>query len=133
MTILKNIGWLILVALPCFFLLVWTQALIGDAEGSQNISYSLETGIFYYLGSVLYVVLGGLVHQVLLLFLPNTWNQFKLRVIALLLTPVIPLLLILMGERTQTITDFLIPVILALGVYGLLISLPEAFINPKVK
>lgn len=130
-TTLKNMGWLVLVALPCFFLLVWVQALISDAEGSRNIGYALETGAFYYLGSVFYVAFGGLVHQVFLLFLPSTWGQFKHRVIALLLTPVIPLLLILMGERVQTITDFLIPLILALGVYGLLIRLPEVLSYQK--
>ncbi|TVQ15098.1 MAG: hypothetical protein EA364_02965 [Balneolaceae bacterium] len=121
---LKNVVWLILVALPAFFLLVWVQALIEGAYGSRNLSYALETGAFYYLGSVLYVCLGGVVHQAIILCMPAIWSRFVVRITAVLLTSVIPLLFILLGERVQTITEFVIPIILTLGVYGLLIKLP---------
>jgi len=125
-TIFKNIGWLILVALPCSFLLVWVQTLIEGSEGSQKIGYALETGLFYYLGSILYIALGGLLHQIFLLFFSSKWSLLKHRIIALLLTPIIPLLLILLGERVQTITDFLIPVVIGLGIYAFFLRPPKA-------
>lgn len=124
---LKNVAWLVLVALPAFFLLVWVQALIGGAYGSRNLGYALETGAFYYLGSVLYVGFGGVVYQTLLLFLPAFWSRLVARIVAVLLTSVIPILFIFLGERVQTITEFLIPIILTLGMYGLLIKLPGEF------
>jgi hypothetical protein len=124
LTALKNLGWLALVAFPAFFLLVWIQALIGGAEGSRDLGYVLETGGFYYLAYVMYVLLGGLVHQISLLFLPRSWSPSQRRGAAVLLTPVIPLLLILLGEWAHTIAEFLIPIILTLVIYGLLIRLP---------
>ena len=130
LTGLKNLGWLGLVAFPAYFLLVWIQVLINGAEGSRDLGYALETGGFYYLAYVMYVLLGGLVHQILLLFLPRSWSPSQRRGAAVLLTPVIPLLMILLGESAQTIAEFLIPIILTLVIYGLLIRLPATEHGP---
>lgn len=124
--VLKNLGLLVFVALPLFFVFVWVQALIGGTKESRSLGYVLETGAFFYIIYVLYVALGGIVHQALLLLLPVSWPVFWQRVTAILLTPIIPITLIVLGERVQTITWFLIPVILMLGIYGLLIRLPNA-------
>lgn len=123
LTALKNLGWLVLVALPVFFLLVWLQALVGRAEGSRDLGYALETGGFYYLASVLYVLLGGLVHQVLVFLLPASSSPPRRRVIALLLTPVVPLALV-PGGGLGTLLEFLIPTVLALATYGVLMRIP---------
>ena len=121
---LKNLGWLALVMLPMFFVLTWVQALIAGAEGSRDLGYVVEAGGFYYLTYVLWVLLGGLVHQILVFLLPGSWGRAQRRVVAILLTPVIPVLVILVGEQPATVTGFLIPLILALAIYGLLIHLP---------
>lgn len=123
LTALKNLGWLALVALPAFFLLVWVQALLGRAQGSRDLGYALETGGFYYLAYVPYVLLGGLVHQMMLRLLPAGLRRFQQRIVALLLTPVIPLILVLGGDP-WTVSEFLVPMVLALVLYGLLMGLP---------
>ncbi|MDX2207389.1 MAG: hypothetical protein SFU57_07080 [Gemmatimonadales bacterium] len=121
----KNMGRLALVALPVFFLLVWVQALLGGAARGRDLGYILETGGFYYLASVLYVLLGGLVHQLLVLCLLRTgFRRARPRVVALLLSPVIPLALSL-GGGLRTVQEFLIPTSVALAIYVFLMKLPS--------
>jgi hypothetical protein len=123
-TVLRNLALLGLGALPLFFVLVWFQSLVGGGDESRRFGYVLETGGFYYLTYVVYVLLGGLAHQALLLLLPASLGPSVRRIAAVLLTVVIPLVLIVMGERLTTITDFAIPLIVSLGVYGFLTRFP---------
>ena len=123
--ILKNLGRLIFIALPCFFLLVWIQAIINGAEGRFELGYVIETGAFYYLAVILYVAMGGLFHALIILFLPNSWSHLFRRFVVFFLTPIIPISLIILGERLETITDFLVPVILMLCIYGFIFNLEE--------
>ena len=123
----KNLLKLILIAHPLFFILVWVQALFQGAEGSREISYSIEVGLFYYLGSILYIILAGIIYNVALLFIPSSMNETIIRIIGVILTCLIPLLIILFGERYQTIAEFLIPVIIAMFTYGMIVHFPNAY------
>ena len=123
--ILKNLLKLALVAHPIFFILVWIQALIQKAEGSNEILYSLEVGAFYYFGSILYVALSGFIYNLVLLLIPSSLDKLKSRVTTLILTCLIPTLIILFGERVQTITEFLVPVVITMCLYGMFITIPS--------
>lgn len=120
-TALKNLALLALVAMPLFFLLVWIEALLGNAMGARDRSYVLETGGVYYLTNVLPVLVGGAVHQALWLALPRKWTAGRRKAVALLLTPVIPLaVLVSWGGPAESLLRFAIPMVLALTTYVLL-------------
>lgn len=124
---LKNLTLLALVAMPMFFLLVWIQALLGRATGATDLGYVIETGGVYYLTNLIPVLVGGLVHQAIWLALPGEWSKLVRRIVALLLTPLIPIaVLISWGGPAGSLTTFAIPMVLALAVYILLMRSPAA-------
>ena len=90
-TALKNLGWLVVVALPLFFLLTWVQALVAGAEGSRDLGYVLETGAVYYLTNLPPVLVGGVIHQVIWLVLPRAWPRTRRMIMALVVAPLIPI------------------------------------------
>ena len=90
-TVLMNLALLALVATPVFFLLVWIQGLTTGAEGSGDFGYVVTTGAVYYLNNIIPILVGGLVHQVIWVSLPEGWSSSRAKLVALLVSPVIPL------------------------------------------
>jgi len=120
-TALKNLALLALVAMPLFFVLVWLQALLRSATGARDLGYVLETGGVYYLTNLVPVLVGGAVHQILWILLPRQWPNARRKAVALVLTPVIPLAVLLSwGGPAESLMRFTVPMVLALGIYVLL-------------
>lgn len=126
-TVIRNLALLALVVLPLFFVLVWAQALFARAADATNLGYVLETGSVYYLTNVVPVLLGGLIHQVIWLLLPNAWPGRRRRMVALLLAPVIPMaVLVSWGGPAGSLLSFAVPMALALAVHVLLMRGPAS-------
>lgn len=123
--IFENLLKLALIAYPLFYLFIWFQSLLLGVDGSKEILYALETGAFYYIGSILYLLLSGIIYNSLLFLIPNSLNQITSRMIAIILTSIIPALLILFGERALTIVGFIIPLVISLFIYGIIVSIPS--------
>ncbi|MAO63621.1 MAG: hypothetical protein CL666_01340 [Balneola sp.] len=126
--VLKNLVLLALVVLPIFFVFVWIQSLLQQATGATEIAYVMETGGVYYLSNVIPVLVGGLIHQLLLTFLPRELESTKYRIVAFFLTLIIPMVVwLLWGGPVKSFLLFAVPMILALGVYALLIRIPVKY------
>lgn len=123
--ILGNLGKLLFIALPCFFLFVWVQAIFNQSQGRFEIGYVLETGAFYYLAVIFWVATGGLFHSLIIEFIPVSLSQNIRRIAVFVVTPIIPISIIIFGERLETITEFLIPIFLMLCIYGVLFKLKQ--------
>lgn len=124
-TALKNLALLALVVMPLFFVLVWVQALLGRATGATDLGYVAETGGVYYLTNVAPVLLGGIIHQVIWLVLPNEWPSARRRAVAFLTAPVIPIAALLSwGGPASSFLPFAVPMLLAFAVYVLLLRGP---------
>lgn len=130
LTLLKNLALLALIASPIFFLLAWIRDLIHGVDWSQDLGYALGTVGFFYLVSIVWVLLGGLVHQLLLIVLPSTWPPRQRRIVAVASTPIIPLVLILFGGPVWTVSSYWLPAVISLVVYAMLIRLPESSARP---
>lgn len=100
--------------------------MIRGADWSRDLGYALGTVGFFYLVSLVWVLLGGLVHQLLLIILPRTWPARWRRLVAVASTPIIPLVLILFGGSVWAVPSYWLPAVISLVVYALLIRLPEA-------
>lgn len=126
-TVLQNLTLLALVAMPSFFVLVWIQALLTAGTRATDLGDVIETGGFYYLANLLPVLVGGVVHQITWLALSQAWPTAKRRIVALLLAPVIPVTLLLFwGGRVVDLLYFGVPMFVALGVYVLLLKIPDS-------
>jgi hypothetical protein len=123
-TALWNLGLLILGILPLFLLLAWLQAVVQGAQGGREPSYMLETGAFYYITFVGPVALGGALHQLILALLPTTVARSTHRALAVVLTAVIPLVIVLLGQPADVVLWFAAPLSVSLLVYGLALRLP---------
>lgn len=123
--VLKNLALLAFVVTPVFFVLVWIQALFQQASGVTDLGYVLETGGVYYLSNLIPVLVGGIIHQLLLLVLPGEWTNTRIRSIAFLLAFVIPITVWLSwGGPVSSFLNFAVPMSLALVIYVLLIRIP---------
>ena len=127
--ILKNLGKLLFIALPCFFLFIWGQAIVNQSQGRFEIGYILEIGAFYYLAVILWVALGGIFHSLIIEILPLSWSQKIRRIAVFGFLPIIPISLIIFGTRFETITEFFIPIILMLCIYGALFKLNRTHVK----
>lgn len=126
-TALTNLVLLVLVAMPLFFLLVWIQSLLGQVAGATDVGYVIETGGVYYLTNLLPVLVGGLVHQAVWLALPGEWLKIVRRIVALLFTPLIPIVVLLSwGGPAESLAALSVPMVLALAVYVFLMRSPAA-------
>lgn len=126
LTLLKNLALLALIALPLFFLLAWIGDLIRGADWSRDSGYALGTVALFYLVSIVWVLLGGLVHQLVLIILPRTWSARWRRLVAVASTPIIPAVLLLFGGAVWAVPSYSLPALISMVVYALLIRLPEA-------
>ncbi len=124
--ILKNLGKLLFIALPCFFLFIWMQAIINESQSRFEFGYILEIGAFYYLAVILWVALGGLIHSLVIEVLPQSWGQKIRRIAVFGFSPIIPISLIIFSARIETITEYLIPIILMLSIYSALYKLKDS-------
>ncbi|MEO1022788.1 MAG: hypothetical protein AAFW89_09595, partial [Bacteroidota bacterium] len=86
---------------------------------------SLETGAFYYLGSILYIILSGIVYNIALGLVSRIKINLNPRLLSLLLTVLIPVTLILLTDNLNTIMDFLFPVVASLIIYGFMVKMPD--------
>jgi len=122
----KNLGVLLFVALPCFFVFVWIQAILNKSPGRFELGYVIETGAFYYIAYILPIAISGLIHSLIIALFPTTWSCSTRRAIVFIFTPIIPFFFILFFRwRIEIISEFLVPIILMLGVYGFLFKLQE--------
>jgi hypothetical protein len=123
--IIRNQGRLLFIAFPCFFLFVWIQAIVNQDQGRFKIGYVIETGAFYYLAAIFNVAIGGLFHTLIIESIPLSLNEKARRVAVFGFSPIIPITLIIIGERVETITGFLLPIILMLCIYSALFKLKQ--------
>lgn len=131
-TALMNLLLLALVATPIFFFLVWAQGLITGAEGSTEVGYVLTTGAVYYLNNLIPILIGGLVHQIVWVCLPQGWSSSKTRAVALVLAPVIPVAVwVAWGGPARSLLHFVVPMALALLVYVFLMRTPGYAHSPS--
>lgn len=119
--IVKNLAILVFIVMPLFFLMGWLYALISNTD----FRYIIETGIVYYLYNVVPVIIGGAIHQLILVTLPKDWTEVKFRIIALLSSPLIPIAIwIAWGGEAKNLIPFAVPIILVLIVYVFLMRKP---------
>ncbi len=124
MLILRNLAVLALAVFPLCFLLAWLQGLITGMPDTHRIGYMLETGAFYFFSYLGPVLLGGVVHQAMLLMLPRGWPAVRRRLVGALLSVVIPGTVVLLGQPPDVLAWLILPMVLALVVYALLLRLP---------
>lgn len=125
---LKNVVWLVLGVLPVFFVLLWLQTLIVGMQESRELVSVLQAGVFFYLSIVIPVLIGGVVHQILLVAVSKVWAEITevwFRIVALLISPLIPVAVWLSwGGEAKHLLPFTIPMILVLIVYVFLMRKP---------
>ncbi len=114
-----NLALLLMGILPLFFLLAWLQVTLQGGQGSREPAYMLETGTFYYVSFIGPVAIGGVLYQILLIVLQATSHRPVRRGLAVLLTPIIPASVVLLGQPAYVLLWFALPLAASLIVYGL--------------
>ena len=102
------------------------QAIVNESQSRFELGYILEVGGFYYLAVILWVALGGIFHSLVIEVLPQSWGQKIRRIAVFGFSPIIPISLIIFSARIETITEFLIPIILMLSIYSALFKLKDS-------
>jgi hypothetical protein len=125
----KRLLWnLLLLAagvVPAWIILMGVLALLID--GAQGGDLHLAA-LFYFIVLIIPVLLGGMVHQLLLLAIPRHWPALRKRLIGVAISGItIPSALLLTGTDPQLLAAPLVwvPLVAVLLAYGWILRLPE--------
>lgn len=121
-----NLAVLVLVALPVVFLANWIISVIAGHYTNINILMALSSGFYYAAIFAGPVLLGGLIHQVILAFVPPKLSRWQRRGLAFLAAWVVPGCVVLLGEPPEVMAWMAIPIALALVLYVSMLRLPQA-------
>lgn len=122
-----NLGFVALGVLPACLVLAWIQAVVTRVPGILDLGYALETGGFFYLVYVPGFLIGTIAHQSLLLLWTVAARLAPNRITVAVLSPVIPLGVLVIGERLEIVLNFAVPVMVSLALFAALchLSAPE--------
>ena len=80
-----------IVFLPIFILGAWFELFIRDGKGSGSFSYVLAEGALLYIVMIVPTILAALLYSSALLFIPGAWPDLRRRIVALLLSFIVPI------------------------------------------
>ncbi|HEX8361044.1 MAG TPA: hypothetical protein VF613_13095 [Longimicrobium sp.] len=124
----RNLAILVFGALPLVIALVWLETLIAPLDWMKGIDSQGSTGdyavalLFWMLVLVIPVLMGGVIHQLLIGLIPNSWAPAQQRLAILLTSPVILAVFALLSTGSPGLLFSwrgLIPIGIALLCYGL--------------
>ena len=120
----RNLGLLLFIALPLGVIALVLQTMALPPTWMRSGGAELEpvpTAVFQMLVLSLPILAGGLIHQLLLWFIPGDWSRVQRRSVILLSALVIPALLLLFGNSASVMSSgrAFIPLAVIVVVYGL--------------
>lgn len=124
-----NLAVLLAGAIPLAIITAWIEGLIHPVEWKRDViqvtevSEVLSAFLFWYLVLIVPVLIGGILHQVLLRFLPMPHGATGQRIALLLSTPIVLLGFLVVGNSPggMLVGRAIAPIIIALLGYGMLV------------
>ncbi len=128
--ILANLALLVLVFMPLTFGLIGIIEMVRAKSPTVDREFAIGSLVLY---SVIYAVpalLGGLLHQAAVTLLPARWSSQRMRLAAVLLSPIMLLGVALAGQPVQVLVWFAGPLLVGLVLFGYVSRLPEGGNRP---
>jgi hypothetical protein len=123
--IVRNLAILVGVVLPICLLLIWVALILTGGYGEWKDGPNLQAGLYWFILSVFPLLIAGLLHQLIVLFLPQTWDCRRRRRLGLALIPMIPLSLAAFGSfLIILVPPVTVAVTLGFIVYGFFLKFP---------
>jgi len=124
-----NLALLVFVALPCWIALMLLASWFVPPEWMREDGFRWTLSelagalLFWWLIMVIRVIVGGALHQLIIVWLPQEWSARRVRTAAISATAIIPLSLGLVSPNPSAIGSprVLLPALLAMLLYGSLV------------
>lgn len=134
MVVARNVLMGALVFLPLFLVVIPLEVWLRGAEQEADLLAQLGGALNLFIAFLLPVAVGSVVHSLALFAIPRAWPRPRRRVIAVILAPLLPATVLLVGGLggASFIWIYFGATIVATAVYGLAVRLPDSA-NPTTR
>lgn len=128
--ILTNLALLVLVFMPLTFVLIGIIEMVRAESPTVDRDFATGSLVLYSVIYAVPVLIGGLLHQAAVTLLPSRWSSQRMRLAAVLLSPVVLVGVALLGQPVQVLMWFAGPLLISLVLFGFVSRLPEGVRQP---
>lgn len=126
---LRNVGLLMVVVVPTFFVLFLLQVAVSSKEMFRDVPDALTFAGMAYLSTAIPICASGLAHQVLCFLLPREWSPTATRAVVFGSALLIPVVTVLVSFDSSfvaaTISAIAVPAVISLALYTAVLRMPQ--------